>query len=90
MSRPVLEVADIFRDHGAAWRHAMPDTSACVTSTVSGNGDQGADLNKLVIITDILATTSLPPAESFTTIRTASFAEVLRGVSFTPGTAGSH
>src|SRR5271165_2980532 len=22
MSRPVLEVADIFRDHGAAWRHA--------------------------------------------------------------------
>jgi len=22
MARPVLEVADIFRDHGAAWRHA--------------------------------------------------------------------
>ena len=22
MPRPVLEVADIFRDHGAAWRHA--------------------------------------------------------------------
>jgi hypothetical protein len=22
MSRPVLEAADIFRDHGAAWRHA--------------------------------------------------------------------
>ena len=22
MSRPVLEVADIFRDHGAAWRRA--------------------------------------------------------------------
>jgi hypothetical protein len=22
MSRPALEVADIFRDHGAAWRHA--------------------------------------------------------------------
>ena len=22
MSRPVLEVADIFRDHGAAWREA--------------------------------------------------------------------
>src|ERR1700682_2145040 len=22
MARPALEVADIFRDHGAAWRHA--------------------------------------------------------------------
>src|ERR1700731_1902509 len=22
MTRPALEVADIFRDHGAAWRHA--------------------------------------------------------------------
>jgi len=22
MARPVLEVADVFRDHGAAWRHA--------------------------------------------------------------------
>ena len=25
MGRPVLEVADIFRDHGAAWRHANAD-----------------------------------------------------------------
>ena len=22
MARPALEIADIFRDHGAAWRHA--------------------------------------------------------------------
>jgi len=22
MARPALEVADVFRDHGAAWRHA--------------------------------------------------------------------
>jgi hypothetical protein len=60
-----------------------------VTSTVSGNGDQGADPNKLVMITDNLAATSLPAAESFTTIRTAGLLEVLRGVSFTPGTAAS-
>jgi hypothetical protein len=33
-----------------------------------------------------LAATSLPPGESFKTLRTARFAEVLRGVSFTPGT----
>jgi hypothetical protein len=53
---------------------------------VSGNGDQGADPNKLVKITDKLAATTLPANESFTTIRTAGFGEVLRGVSFTPGT----
>jgi hypothetical protein len=57
-----------------------------ITSTVSGNGDQGADPNKLVAITDQLAATSLPVSESFTTVRTARFGEVLRGVSFTPGT----
>jgi hypothetical protein len=57
-----------------------------ITSTVSGNGDQGADPNKLVMITDNLAATSLPSGESFRTIRTARFGEVLRGVSFTPGT----
>jgi hypothetical protein len=57
-----------------------------ITSTVSGNGDQGADPNKLVRVTDTLAATSLPAGENFRTIRTARFAEVLRGVSFTPGT----
>ena len=57
-----------------------------VTSTVSGNGDQGADPNKLVAITDALASTTLPATEIFTTIRSAGYGEVLRGVSFTPGT----
>ena len=57
-----------------------------ITSTVSGNGDQGADPNKLVMIKDRLAAAALPGGESFTTIRTARFGEVLRGVSFTPGT----
>ena len=57
-----------------------------ITSTVSGNGDQGADPNKLVEITDKLAATSLPAGESFVTVETARFAEVLRGVSLTPGT----
>ncbi len=59
-----------------------------ITSTVSGNGDQGADPNRLVAITDILANTSATAAatEQFHTLRTAQFGEVLRGVSFTPGT----
>jgi hypothetical protein len=65
-----------------------PDGTAtiyAITSTVSGNGDQGADPNKLVVITDNLSATTLPAGESFTTLQTAGFAEVLRGVSFTPG-----
>jgi hypothetical protein len=57
-----------------------------ITSTVSGNGDQGADPNKLVTIKDKLKATTLPTNESFTTLRAAKSGEVLRGVSFTPGT----
>ena len=61
-----------------------------ITSTVSGNGDQGADPNKLVVITDRLGAAALP-AESFATERSAGSGEVLRGVSFTPGTTtGNH
>jgi uncharacterized protein (TIGR03437 family) len=61
-------------------------TIFAVTSTVSANGDQGADPNKLVSITDTLANTSAASAasETFTTLRTAAAGEVLRGVSFTP------
>jgi hypothetical protein len=59
------------------------------TSTVSGGGDQGADPNKLVEITDRRGATTLPGNESFRTIETAHFGEVLRGISFTPGTSTS-
>ncbi len=57
-----------------------------ITSTVSGGGDQGADPNKLVEITDDLAATAPGAREQFATVRSAGFGEVLRGVSFTPGT----
>ena len=58
-----------------------------ITSTASGNGDPGADPNKLVAITDILGNQNavLAKFEPFFTLRTAGFGEVLRGVSFTPG-----
>ena len=56
-----------------------------ITSTVSG-GDQGADPNKLVAITDRLSASAPGAAESFRTVRAAGAREVLRGVSFTPGT----
>jgi hypothetical protein len=61
-----------------------------VTSTVSGSGDQGADPNKLVAITDKLSAAALPAGEQFVTVRSAGYGEVLRGVSFTPGTSTRH
>ena len=58
-----------------------------ITSTVSGNGDVGADPNRLVVIRDVVgrASTTAPGSERFVTLRTAGFAEALRGVAFTPG-----
>jgi hypothetical protein len=61
-----------------------------VTSTVSGSGDQGADPNKLVAVTDKLSAAALPAGEQFVTVRSAGYGEVLRGVSFTPGTGTRH
>jgi hypothetical protein len=65
-----------------------------VTSTISASGDQGADPNKLVKVTDVLAATTLPVGDvdhdkddsigQFKTIRAAKSGEVLRGVSFAP------
>ena len=65
-----------------------------VTSTVSASGDQGADPNKLVKVTDRLSATTLPTGDGdhdrddswghFVTLRSAQAGEVLRGVAFTP------
>ena len=57
-----------------------------VTSTVSGGGDQGADPNQLVEITDSLRATTAPAGERFHAVVPALFDQVVRGVSFTPGT----
>jgi hypothetical protein len=57
-----------------------------VTSTVSGGGDQGADPNQLVEITDSLKATTSPAQERFRTVVPALYDQVVRGVSFTPGT----
>ncbi len=59
------------------------------SSTVSGGGDEGADPNKLYRITDKLGASMLPSSESFTAIDSAGFGQVIRGVSFTPGTRTS-
>lgn len=65
-----------------------------ITSTVSNNGDQGADPNKLVRVTDLLSATTLPGNESgqvqdaglgtFRIIRSARAGEVFRGVALAP------
>ncbi len=59
-----------------------------ITSTISGNGDTGADPNRLVAIRDAVENIDAGAASQarFFTLRNAEFAEVLRGVSFTPGT----
>ncbi|HXX93002.1 MAG TPA: hypothetical protein VEN81_05175, partial [Planctomycetota bacterium] len=61
-------------------------TLFAVTSTVSASGDQGADPNRLVTITDTLSfqTAADASAEAFTVLKTAGFGEVLRGVEFIP------
>ncbi|MBO0692177.1 MAG: hypothetical protein J2P58_04705 [Acidimicrobiaceae bacterium] len=58
------------------------------TSTVSGSGDQGADPNALVGITDRLAATSASQVaqEKFHPVMQPTYGQVVRGVSFTPGT----
>ncbi len=59
-----------------------------ISSTVSGGGDTGADPNKLYVIVDDVNNTSATAAagERFFELRAARGREVLRGISFTPGT----
>jgi len=59
---------------------------------VSASGGQGADPNKLVAITDTLSFSTAAEAagESFSTVKTARYGEVLRGVSLTPREAQEH
>jgi hypothetical protein len=69
-------------------------TLYAVTSTVSPSGDQGADPNLLVKVTDDLDAITLPTGDSdhdrddrlgyFKIIRRAKFGEVFRGVAFAP------
>jgi len=61
-----------------------------VTSTVSGGGDQGADPNELVSVTDKLGASALPANELFRTVVAPAYDQVVRGVSFTPGTGANN
>lgn len=61
-------------------------TLYATTSTVSGSGDQGADPNRLVTLTDPISALTPANRETFKTLTTASNGQLFRGVSFTPGT----
>ena len=61
-------------------------TLYAATSTVSCSGDQGADPNALVSITDNLGATALPTSESFTSLMAPTYGQVIRGVAFVPTT----
>jgi hypothetical protein len=54
-----------------------------ITSTVSGSGDQGAEPNRLVAVTDRPANTTAGD-ERFVTARSAGSGDAPRGVSFPP------
>lgn len=58
-------------------------TIYAVTSTVSGSGDQGADPNQVMTVTDS-PTATTPGSESFHTVRAPSYGEVVRGVAIPP------
>jgi len=64
-------------------------TLFAVTSTVSTNTDVGADPNKLVSITDVISATN-PGREHFTTLQTAAYGQVFRGVSLYNGSCLGH
>lgn len=74
-----------------AGRHNFDGTVTifATTSTISANGDTGADPNKLVKVTDRVSDSTLPTGEGylghFFTIRSAKAREVLRGVALAPG-----
>jgi hypothetical protein len=62
-------------------------TIYAITSTISNNGDNGADPNKLVKVTDLISATE--PAthghlDTFETIRSARAGEAFRGVALAP------
>jgi len=55
-----------------------------VTSTVSTSGDQGADPNEIVMITDSLAATAAPTNEMFSVLEDPQYGVVSRGIEFDP------
>jgi hypothetical protein len=68
--------------------HDGTATIYAITSTISQNGDNGADPNKLVRVTDLIGATQPSTngdLDRFVTIRSARAGEAFRGVALAPG-----
>ncbi len=91
---PWAPVTDGLRNITGRVNHDGTVTIWAITSTVSGSGDQGADPNQLVEVTDRLNATTLATGDGdndkddsldhFVSVRSANAGEVLRGVAFAP------
>ncbi|QNK02176.1 hypothetical protein [Dyella telluris] len=83
---PWSPATDGLRNLAGRLDHDGRVTLWATTSTISGNGDTGAEPNQLVAIRDTLKSSDATAAaqETFVTLRSAGFGEVLRGNSFTP------
>ncbi len=67
--------------------HDGTATIYAITSTISQNGDNGADPDKLVKVTDVISATKQAasgPYDHFVTLRTARAGEAFRGVALAP------
>jgi len=71
--------------------HDGTATIYAITSTISQNGDNGADPNKLVKVTDQISATQLATKgylDTFQTVRSAQAGEAFRGVALAPEAGG--
>ena len=86
--KPITDFSGLMLGGTSASNYTLAGASGTVTvyattSTVSGGGDQGADPNKVVAITDTLGATS-GAGERFTTIRPATDGVRYGGVAVLP------
>ena len=83
--RPRTGIAAFVTVAGVAGALAAAGSGA-QASTGGHPGDQGADPDQLVSVTDKLGAAALPASEKFRTVVAPRYGQVVRGVSFTPGT----
>ncbi|MEY9895097.1 hypothetical protein ABIA31_008786 [Catenulispora sp. MAP5-51] len=84
-NRPWTPAVDGIRDFTGKTNPDGSVTLYATTTSVGGVSDYGADPNKLVTVTDQASATTAPAGAQFRTLQSAAACDVLRGVSFTPG-----
>jgi hypothetical protein len=77
---PAIKTIGLRNMDGVVNQAAGTVTLWAVTSTLSASGDNGADPNKVVTITDQLSATTLPANESFSVVVGPTYGTVYRGV----------